>query len=64
MDIDGQTVDVNAHLVAQGLAWHYVKYSKDKGLAEAEKAASRERRGLWADPEPIPPWDWRKGRRE
>jgi micrococcal nuclease len=49
VDIDGETVDVNARLVAQGLAWHYLKYSKDKALARTEEAARRERRGLWAD---------------
>jgi endonuclease YncB( thermonuclease family) len=59
--VDG--VDVNRELVARGLAWHYVKYSDDETLADAERAARQQRHGLWADPEPIPPWDWRRGRR-
>jgi hypothetical protein len=21
-----------------------------------------ERKGLWADPQPVPPWEWRRGR--
>jgi len=55
----GET-DVNVHLVRQGLAWWYRKYSDDPKLKAAEEAARRARRGLWADPSPVPPWDWRK----
>jgi len=51
-------------LVAQGFAWHFKRYSDDEDLSEAELAARRERRGLWSDPNPIPPWDWRKQPRE
>lgn len=56
-------IDVNAHLVRQGFAWRYVKYSDDRKLKTAEEAARRERRGLWADPAPVPPWDWRDSQR-
>jgi len=52
--------DVNVHLVRQGLAWWYRKYSDDPKLTAAEDAARRARRGLCADPEPVPPWDWRR----
>jgi micrococcal nuclease len=61
---EDQRIDVNLALVAQGLAWHYKYYSDDEDLSEAELAARRERRGLWSDPNPIPPWDWRKQPRE
>ncbi len=37
MFVDG--IDANVELVAQGLAWHYAKYSGDVGLAEVEAAA-------------------------
>lgn len=56
--------DVNAHLVRQGLAWWYRKYSDEPKLKAAEDAARRERRGLWVDPSPVAPWDWRKANRE
>ena len=56
---DKQT-DVNLALVAQGLAWHDKRYSDDEDLAEAEKAARRDRKGLWSDPSPVAPWEWRK----
>ncbi len=51
---------LNARLIAGGFAWHYKRYSDDSGLAEAEDAAREARLGLWADPAPTPPWDWRK----
>lgn len=60
---DDKPTDVNAALVARGLAWHYKQYSEDENLAEAEKAARRERKGLWVDPSPVAPWDWREQQR-
>jgi len=42
------------------MAWHYVKYSDDQKLADAEQKAPTAKRGLWADPKPMPPWDWRR----
>ncbi len=59
--IGDKTVDVNHALVAQGLAWWYRKYSDDKVLLDAERAAREAHRGLWADESPVSPWDWRKG---
>lgn len=46
-------------LVAVGLAWQYTYYSKDQTLAALEKAARAKRLGLWADPSPVPPWEFR-----
>jgi micrococcal nuclease len=54
-------VDLCRQLVAEGLAWHYVRYSDDADLAAAEAAARAAGRGLWADPEPVAPWAWRAG---
>jgi endonuclease YncB( thermonuclease family) len=53
-------------MVADGLAWHYVRYSKDARLAAAEREARAAGEGLWADKAPVPPWEWRaseKGRK-
>lgn len=55
--VDGKSV--NLQLVADGYAWHFKKYSDDKELGQAEVAARKARRGLWADPNAIAPWDWR-----
>ncbi len=56
--------DVNRELVAQGYAWVYRKYSDDAELLELEAEAKKKGLGLWADTNPIPPWEWRRGRRE
>ena len=56
---------MNDELVRAGLAWWFRKYApKDEQLATLEAEAEREKRGLWVEPDPIPPWEWRKQRRE
>lgn len=58
--------DVNLAMVRAGLAWWYWKYAGeqspvDRQLYEAaEERARSEKRGLWVDPEPMPPWEWRR----
>ena len=52
-------LNVNREMVIQGLAWRYEKYSKDAALLAAQNEARGARRGLWVDPAPVPPWDWR-----
>jgi len=56
-------IDVNRELVAQGYAWVYRKYSDDAELLRLEAEAKKKGLGLWAEPNPIPPWEWRRGRR-
>ena len=52
-------LDANAEMVRQGYAWVYRKYSKNPDLLRLESAAREAKLGLWADPEPVPPWEWR-----
>lgn len=52
--------DVSLALVREGMAWHFTRYSSDQVLARAELEARRGRRGLWQEPNPIPPWDFRR----
>ena len=57
------TVTLNEALVRQGYAWVYRKYCKADFCTEwlsHEQAAQASGRGLWADPDPIPPWQYRK----
>lgn len=59
---DGRSL--NRELVRSGLAWWYRDYArKDKELERLEREAREERRGLWADPDPTPPWLFRKNNR-
>ena len=51
---------INLEMVQEGMAWHYVQYSKSKELDRAEQGARHARRGLWIDKDPIPPWAFRK----
>ncbi|MDR4470189.1 MAG: thermonuclease family protein [Nitrospira sp.] len=53
-------VNVSYELVRAGLAWWYRKYSDDVLIAVLELEAQLEKRGLWTDPHPVPPWEWRK----
>lgn len=51
----------NELMLSQGMAWVYRKYAE--GYADfyrIENAAKLQRRGLWTDATPIPPWDYRK----
>jgi endonuclease YncB( thermonuclease family) len=59
---DGRSL--NRELVAAGYAWWYRIYSSDQGLKALEKEARASRRGLWADPNPTPPWDFRAAGRK
>lgn len=56
--VDGK--DVGLAMLEAGMAWHYTKYDQSKKYADGEKTAKDARRGLWADPHHIPPWEWRK----
>jgi endonuclease YncB( thermonuclease family) len=42
------------------LAWHFIKYSSNQEYAALEKTARAMKVGLWKDPNPTPPWNWRK----
>ena len=55
---------INAEMVADGFAWRYVQYDKSGEFAAAEAEARDHRRGLWFDSDPMPPWEWRKAKRQ
>lgn len=56
--------NLNKELVKNGLAWHFKKYSDNQDYAKLEIEARNRKIGIWSDPQPIAPWEWRKGRRE
>ena len=52
---------INLEMVAEGAAWHYVAYAKNEyDIANAEKTARSRNLGIWRDPYPQPPWEWRR----
>lgn len=51
--------NLSYELVKAGLAWWYHKSSDDVVLAALELEAQVARRGLWIDPHPVPPWEYR-----
>jgi endonuclease YncB( thermonuclease family) len=62
--LDGQ--DICHEQIKAGLAWHYKKYQNQQPLVDrdaysaSETAAKNEKLGLWSDPRPVAPWDFRK----
>ena len=54
--------DLNAAMIGQGLAWVYARYNSDPSLPALEQKARAARIGLWADQNPIPPWQFRHAR--
>ena len=56
--------NVNHKLVEEGWCWWYWKYAPGNVTLEQLETEAREtKKGLWADPAPIPPWVYRKARR-
>jgi endonuclease YncB( thermonuclease family) len=55
---DGRVL--NQELVRAGLCWWARRYQGDDALPLLEAEAHAAQRGLWADPEPVPPWEWRR----
>jgi endonuclease YncB( thermonuclease family) len=61
--------DIGLEQVRAGLAWHFKRYANEQ-TSEAQQVytlaenAARERHlGLWTDPRPVPPWEWREQQR-
>lgn len=62
-DVECRGQDTGTEMVRAGLAWWYVRYGKDhRHLAAVEADAKARRVGLWADREPVAPWDFRRKR--
>lgn len=47
-------------LVANGWAWCYAKYNRNKILPELQQMAIQSAKGLWQCQQAVPPWIWRK----
>jgi endonuclease YncB( thermonuclease family) len=54
---------INLEMVHDGFACRYVRYDKAGEFTDAEREAREKHRGLWTDPNPVPPWKYRRERR-
>lgn len=65
-----RTLDANLAQVSAGMAWWYRQYAREQApadrarYAQAEEDAQARRVGLWREPDPVPPWQWRRARRQ
>jgi len=61
--------DINLEQIKAGMAWHYKYYENEQtqedreDYASAEEDARAARRGLWQDPNPIEPYQFRREER-
>jgi micrococcal nuclease len=51
---------INRELVHDGFAWRFVRFDLPGEFKAAEADARAHKRGLWADPHPVPPWQFRR----
>ena len=57
---------LNEELLKAGLAWVYYQYCHEiicHAWADYQFAAKLDKRGLWRDPDRIPPWEFRRKKR-
>jgi endonuclease YncB( thermonuclease family) len=54
--------DLSHALLANGLAWHYRRYSRDPVQAALQRRAAARKKGLWRQADPVPPWDYKRTR--
>ncbi|KAG4128041.1 hypothetical protein ERO13_D10G252700v2 [Gossypium hirsutum] len=59
-DIYCNGIFVQEVMLKKGLAWHYVAYDQRVEFAAWQKEARAKRIGLWVQPNPEKPWEWRK----
>lgn len=60
-DVSCGGVDAAQWMVSEGHAWVFDRYAKGYAhLYPLQSLARSSQRGLWADPNPISPWEWRR----
>lgn len=58
-EVQCQGRDASQAQLEAGMAWVFDRYVTDRGLYGLQEAARAARAGLWADREPVAPWEWR-----
>ena len=62
--VECQGVDAGTEQVRAGMARVFDRYVTDRSLYAVQDGAIAGKRGLWADPNSIPPWKRRKGEQQ
>jgi len=53
--------DLSKMLIRRGLVWHFTRQAPDaESLKHLERQARSAGQGLWSQPTPTPPWEWRE----
>lgn len=53
-------LDLNLAMVTNGLAWSHIAFDRDHRFRKPQRAAKAAKLGLWADSDPMPPWNWKR----
>jgi micrococcal nuclease len=61
--VEGDQGSVNLQMVKSGYAWFNREYGRDRAYQTAEDEARAARRGLWVDPNPQYPGDFRRAQK-
>lgn len=59
-DVDCGHGSVQETMLRHGYAWVYPKFTAERALIDLQGEAKAGRRGLWALPAPVAPWEYRK----
>ena len=51
---------MNKAMLSEGLAWHYKDYSNSAEYSQLEESARSQKKGVFRQKNPTPPWEWRK----
>jgi endonuclease YncB( thermonuclease family) len=63
--VESGGLDICLKMIDAGYAWHYKRFQQSQsssdriGYAQAENRSRQQKIGLWQDPNPTPPWDYR-----
>lgn len=63
-EVEVAGVNANTQQLRQGYAWVFRHYNRSPVDRALEAQARIRRSGLWADPQPTAPWEWRREKRE
>ena len=61
--VSSSEANINQEMVQAGFAWVYKRYC-DKPFCDywlaLENEAKQDKNGLWQEPNPVAPWEWRR----